>query len=328
MSIPKEDLHWMYEMMYKIRYYETTLEEAYGEGKTPIFNIGAGPVPGEMHLSSGQEPAAVGIGAHLKKEDNVSSPHRPHHFALAKNVDLKRMTAEIFGKETGLSKGKGGHMHIFDPEVHFASSGIVASGVPQAVGTALAAKKRNQNYVTVANIGEGAINQGAFHESLNLASLWNLPLIIVIENNKYGISVEYEDATSVLDNSERARAYGVDAYTVKENNPLEMYRVSKKAVEKARIGGGPAVIEIETYRFLGHFQGDAEGYRPENEVEFLELKDPVKKLSNYILNNNQGSEEELTELENQAESNVDEAFEFARESDLPKPEAALEDVFV
>lgn len=328
MTIPKKDLHWMYEMSYKIRYFEETLEEAYTEGKTPIFNIGAGTIPGEMHLSNGQEPAAVGIGAHLKKEDNVFAPHRLHHFALAKNVNINKMTAEIFGKKTGLSKGKGGHMHIFDPEVNFASSGIIASGMPPAIGTSLAAKMRNQDYVSVINIGEGAANQGAFHESLNLAALWNLPYIVVVENNKWGISVEHSKATSVPDNSYRAGAYGIDGYVVRDNNPLEMYRVSKEAVEKARNGGGPSIIEIETYRFLGHFQGDAEGYRPEDEVDSLKEKDALPSLYNYILNNNYGSEEELKEMEERAKTEVDEAFAFARESDYPEAEDALKDVFV
>src|SRR5690625_5500206 len=190
MAIPNEKLIWMYETMVKIRYYEETMEEVYMEGKAPAFKIGAGTGPGEMHFSKGQEAAAVGICAHLTDEDTVASPHRPHHHAIAKGVDLKRMTAEMFGKETGLSKGKGGHMHLFDPDVKFSCSGIVAAGIPQAVGAALAAKKRGTDAVAVTFIGEGAANAGAFHESLNLAAVWNLPKIVVVEDNKDGISVE------------------------------------------------------------------------------------------------------------------------------------------
>lgn len=328
MTVSKEDVKWMYEMMYKIRYYEDTMEQVYLEGKTPVFNIGAGTVPGEMHLATGQEPAAVGISIHLRKDDIVTSPHRPHHHAIAKGINLKKMTAEIFGKETGLSKGKGGHMHLFDPEVHFSCSGIVGAGIPQAVGAALAAKKKGRDSVAVAYIGEGAANQGAFHEALNLASLWNLPVIVVIENNKYGISVPHDKATSVDRNDVRAAAYGIKGYYVKDNDPIEMYRVSKEAVERARNGEGPSILEIETYRYLGHFQGDAEVYRPENEVEALREKDPIKLLRNDLLEKYDIGEAEVKEIEERAVKEVDEAYAFARESEYPEPEAALEDLFV
>ena len=171
MSIPNDKLKWMYEFMVKARYFEEKMVEVYMEGKTPVFNIGAGPVPGEMHLAAGQEPASI-IMAHLHKDDTVTAPHRPHHHAIAKGVDLKKMAAEIFGKETGLGKGKGGHMHLFDPNVKFSCGGIVAAGIPHAVGAALAAKMTGKDWVAVSFIGEGAANAGAFHESLNLAALW------------------------------------------------------------------------------------------------------------------------------------------------------------
>lgn len=328
MRIPKEKLLWMYEMMAKSRYYEETMEEVYMEGKTPAFNIGAGTVPGEMHLSNGQEPAAVGIGAHLTKEDTVASPHRPHHHAIAKGVDIKKMTAEMFGKETGLGKGKGGHMHLFDPDVKFACSGIVGAGIPQALGAALAAKKRGTDAVAVAFIGEGAANAGSFHESLNLAALWKLPLIVVVEDNQYGISVPKDVATSVASNHLRAPAYGIVGERVEDNDPIEMYKASERAVARARNGEGPTVIEIETYRFLGHFQGDPELYRGENEVPNLRDKDPIVRLKQHLLAEELATESELEELESRVKSIVDEAYQFARESAYPKPEAALEDLFV
>src|SRR5690625_2271375 len=328
MAIPNEKLVWMYETMVKIRYYEETMEEVYMEGKTPAFNIGAGTVPGEMHLANGQEPAAVGICAHLTKEDTITSPHRPHHHAIAKGVDLNRMTAEMFGKETGLSKGKGGHMHLFDPDVKFSCSGIVAAGIPQAVGAALAAKKRGTDAVAVAFIGEGAANAGAFHESLNLAALWNLPVIVVVEDNQYGISVPKEVATAVESNHLRAPAYGIVGEKVNDNDPIEMYKASERAVERARKGDGPTIIEIETYRYLGHFQGDPELYRGEDEVPTLREKDPIPRLKEYILSEGLANEEELGERENRVKKLVDEAYQFARDSAYPKPEAALEDLFV
>lgn len=328
MSIPKDKILWMYEMMVKSRYYEETMEEVYMEGKVPVFNIGAGTVPGEMHLSNGQEPAAVGIIAHLTDDDTVASPHRPHHHAIAKGVDLKRMTAEMFGKKTGLSKGKGGHMHLFDPSVKFACSGIVGAGIPQAAGAALAAKKKGTKDVAVAFIGEGAANSGAFHEALNLASLWKLPLIVVIEDNQYGISVPKDAATAVENNAVRAKAYGIVGEYVKDNDTLEMYRASERAVKRARAGEGPSIIEIETYRYLGHFQGDAEVYREEGEVDRLREKDPIKRLKEYILEEEIADEASLEEIETKVKQQVDEAYEFARESEYPEPEEALEDLFV
>ena len=187
---------WMYETMWVIRNFEDTLAIAYFEGKLPpkiqprlAFDLGAGPIPGEMHLAAGQEAAAVGACAHLKREDSVWGTHRAHHFAIAKGVDLERMAAEIFGKVTGLGRGKGGHMHLFDTTVNFACTGIVGAGIPQAVGAALAYKKLGNGAVALSEFGEGASNQGSFHEALNMAGLWKLPCVFVCQDNNYGISV-------------------------------------------------------------------------------------------------------------------------------------------
>ncbi len=327
-DISKEHLVWMYTKMKMSRYFEERMEKAYMEGKQPVFNIGAGPVPGEMHLSNGQEPAAAGICVHLKKEDTVTAPHRPHHNAIAKEVDLKRMTAEIYGKKTGLGKGKGGHMHLFDPAVKFSCGGIVAAGIPHAVGAALAAKKLGEDWVAVAFIGEGAANAGAFHESLNLAALWKLPFIVVIEDNSWGISVPKSDSTCVPFNDVRAAAYGIKGYLVRDNDPFEMYRVSKEAVERARKGEGPSIIEIETYRFLGHFQGDPELYRDKEEVPTLRAKDPIERVKSHLIKEGMATEKEMDALDANIISEVDEAYEFAINSPLPAPEDALEDMFV
>ena len=193
---------WMYETMWVIRNFEDTLALAYFEGKLPpkiqpklAFDLGAGPIPGEMHLAAGQEAAAVGACAHLKREDSVWGTHRAHHFAIAKGVDLDRMAAEIFGKVTGLGRGKGGHMHLFDPDAHFACTGIVGAGIPQAVGAALAYKKLGNGAVALSEFGEGASNQGSFHEALNMAGLWKLPCVFVCQDNNYGISVNKAAST-------------------------------------------------------------------------------------------------------------------------------------
>jgi acetoin:2,6-dichlorophenolindophenol oxidoreductase subunit alpha len=179
----RDDRLWMYEKMVTSRRFEEAIKLAYLEGKQPLFNMAKGPIPGEMHLSNGQEPCAVGVCAHLRDGDTVTATHRPHHVAIAKGVDLDAMTAEIFGKSTGLSGGRGGHMHIFDARVNFCCSGIIAQGMGPAVGAALAAKLRGSDAVAVSFIGDGAANQGAFHESLNLAAVWKVPAVFVIEDN-------------------------------------------------------------------------------------------------------------------------------------------------
>lgn len=323
----ENDLLWIYRAMKTSRYFEEKMEKAYLEGKQPVFNIGAGSVPGEMHLSNGQEPAAASMIVHLSKNDTVTATHRPHHQAIAKGVDLEKMTAEIFGKKTGLGKGKGGHMHLFDPNVKFSCGGIVGAGIPHAVGAALANKKKGKDWVAVSFIGEGAANSGAFHESLNLAALWNLPFVLVVEDNSWGISVAKKNSTSVKSNDIRAKAYGIKGYMVKDNDPLEMYRVSKEAVERARKGEGPSIIEIETYRFLGHFQGDPELYRNKEEAPTLRGKDPIERLKNHLLSENLATSEEILVLENEVHNKVDKAYEFAIHSEYPEPEEALEDVF-
>lgn len=326
-AVPLEKLEWMYEQMVKIRYYEDQMAEVYMEGKTPVFNIGAGTVPGEMHLATGQEPAAVGICAHLTNEDTVTAPHRPHHHAIAKGVDLKKMTAEIFGKETGLGKGKGGHMHLFDPQVKFSCGGIVGAGIPHAVGAAMTSKMKGKDSVAVAFIGEGAANAGSFHESLNLAAVWNLPLIVVVEDNAYGISVPKKSSTSVESNDMRASAYGIAGAYVKDNDPVAMYKAAEEAVARARHGQGPTIIEIQTYRYLGHFQGDTELYRDEKEVPGLRQLDPITKLKTMLSEVESVSDEDLESIEKRAKQEVDDAYQFARESNYPNPESALEDVF-
>lgn len=322
-----KDLLWIYRAMKTSRYFEERMEKSYLEGKQPIFNIGAGPVPGEMHLSNGQEPAAASMIVHLSKEDTVTATHRPHHQAIAKGVDLNKMTAEIFGKKTGLGKGKGGHMHLFDPTVKFSCGGIVGAGIPHAVGAALANKKKGNDRVAVSFIGEGAANSGAFHESLNLAALWKLPFIVVIEDNSWGISVAKKNSTSVPSNEIRAKAYGIKGYLVKDNDPIEMYRVSKEAVERARKGEGPSIIEIETYRFLGHFQGDPELYRNKEEVPTLRSKDPIVRLKHYLIKEELATTFEIDEIDKKTNNEVDLAYEFAIHSEYPEPVEALEDVF-
>jgi len=326
MAVPDETKLWMYKAMFLSRRFEETIEKIYLEGKTPAFNMANGPIPGEMHLSNGQEPVAVGVCAHLNAEDVVTATHRPHHQAIAKGVDLKRMTAEIFGKATGLSGGRGGHMHLFDPAVNFACSGIIAQGMGPACGAALSRKMQNKPGVAVSFIGEGAVNQGAFHESLNLAAVWNLPVIFVVEDNAWGISVSKKDSTAVARNDVRAAAYDMPGYYIENNDPIAIYDIAGEAIARARAGGGPSLIEIETFRLAGHFMGDAEAYRPEGEKESLGSRDPIPAFR-ALLQSEGVTSTQLDELEASAESEVAEAISFAQDSDYAPVEDALTHVF-
>jgi len=327
MQPSKQTLAWMYEMMVTSRRFENAIEKIYMEGKTPVFNMANGPIPGEMHLSDGQEPVAVGVCAHLNPEDIVTATHRPHHQAIAKGVNLKKMAAEIFGKSTGLSGGRGGHMHIFDPDVNFACSGIIGQGMGPAAGAALSRKIQGKPGVAVSFIGEGAANQGAFHETLNLAAVWKLPMVLVVEDNAWGISVSKEASTAIARNADRAAAYGIPGHYVSGNDPLKIYEVAGEAIARARAGDGPTLIEIETYRLAGHFMGDAEGYRPEGEKDALFEKDPIPAMRETLLDGGSFTADELDTLETKAQKAVDDAISFARESADPQPEDALTAVF-
>jgi pyruvate dehydrogenase E1 component alpha subunit len=330
-----EQLTWMYETMLLIREYEEAMAKVYLEGKLPpqiqkglAFDIASGPVPGEMHLAAGQEPVAVGVCAHLRKEDTVVGTHRPHHFAIAKGVPLDRMTAEIFGKATGLGRGKGGHMHLFDPEHKFSCSGIVGASLPPACGAALAAKKAGKDWVAVAFFGEGAANQGSFHESLNLAALWKLPVVFVCEDNKYAISVDKEHSTAIRSNADRAAAYGIPGRAVTKNDALEVFAAAGDAITRARKGGGPTLIEVKTDRYLGHFQGDAEVYRPKGEVDQLRKGDPIPALGAQLRSRGLLDDAKDTGIREKVRTRVREVYDFARRSPYPEPREALEQVFV
>jgi TPP-dependent pyruvate/acetoin dehydrogenase alpha subunit len=313
--------------MVRARVFEEAMAEVYMEGKTPAFDIAAGPVPGEMHLAAGQEPVSAGVCANLKPGDAVTATHRPHHIALAHGMDMKKMAAEIFGKQTGLCHGKGGHMHLFDPETHFGCSGIVAEGMPTAVGQALAFKKQGKDSVAVAFFGEGAANQGAFHESLNLAALWNLPVIFVCEDNAWAISVPKDAATAIADNSDRAVAYGMPGTLVTDNDVTAVYEAAAAAVERARAGEGPSLIEVKTDRLMGHFQGDAQLYRTTEQIEELEQRDAIQRYEQQLIESEVLDGEGALEIWGQARAEVEEAIEFARSSPYPEPESALSGVF-
>ncbi|WP_298409713.1 dehydrogenase E1 component subunit alpha/beta [Ferroplasma sp.] len=322
-----EDLVTIYSTMIKSRKYEEKLRDIYLSDKKPLFSIAAGKIPGEMHLSAGQEPSAAWMSVLLRDDDFVYGTHRPHHTAISKGVDLNRMTAEIMGKHGGLSKGKGGHMHIFDTKVNFACAGIVGSSFPPALGAALASKLDGKDSIAVAYGGDGSLNQGMFLESLNLASLWKLPVIFVIENNDWAISVETKDSTPLENDAIRAKGFGLPGVHIKDNDPVKMYEAAEKAVKRARSGEGPTLISIDTYRYYGHFEGDPEVYRPKNQVKELLAKDPIKIMGAELIEKGIITKDEDDRINNSAMEEINQAFAFAENSPLPIGDDAMDDVY-
>jgi TPP-dependent pyruvate/acetoin dehydrogenase alpha subunit len=322
----KEELE-MHRQMVRIRIFEETIQKIYMEGKTPAFDIAAGPVPGEMHLAAGQEPVAAGVCIHLRPSDAVTATHRPHHVALAHGMDMKKLAAEIFGKDTGLGHGKGGHMHLFDPITHFGCSGIIGEGIPTAVGHALAFKKQGRDDIAVSFFGEGAANQGAFHESLNLAALWHLGVVFVCEDNAWAISVAKATATAIANNSDRAAAYGIPGVLIPDNDPTAIYEAAGEAVARARARKGPTLIEVKTDRLLGHFEGDPQLYRTKDEMQTLQTRDALKHYEQQLIKAGTLTTESAEKVWKAGRAEVDAAIEFARQSPYPEPESALLHVF-
>lgn len=312
----------LYRTMRLIRTYEESILREYHADKKPSFDIAKGQIPGEMHLSTGQEPVAAGFCAHLRREDAITGPHRPHGWALGKHVDINRMTAEIFGRIDGLSKGRGGHMHLFEKETHFSCSGIIAEGLPTALGIAMAYRHRGNDNVVLAVTGDGAANQGAFHESLNLAALWNLPVVFVIEDNGWGVSVAKAASTSIASNADRAVAYGMPGILVKDNAVDAIYAAAGEAIDRARNGGGPTLVEVETLRLWGHFEGDAQVYRPD--LDRVAASDPIPTYETQLRDALILDDSIVAETTAWAVETVESAIAFAKNSPTPDPATACD----
>jgi pyruvate dehydrogenase E1 component alpha subunit len=278
-----------------------------------------------MHLSAGQEPVAAGVCASLTADDAVTATHRPHHLAIAHGVDLRRMTAEIFGRVDGLGRGRGGHMHLFDPATHFSCSGIVAEGYPPALGQAFAFRRRGTDRVAVAVTGEGAANQGAFHESLNLAATWALPVVFVVEDNDWGISVPRDAATAVASNADRAAACGIPGERVEDNDVEAVHDAARRMVARARAGEGPSLLEVHTLRLWGHLEGDAQGYRPELDQEAEH--DPIPRHEQRLREAGLLDAEQVEQIKREATDRVEDAIAFAKASAVPDPSTATDYVF-
>lgn len=315
----------LYRTMVLCRTFEEAILREYHADKKPAFDIGAGLVPGEMHLSAGQEPVAAGVCAHLTTDDALTATHRPHHVAIAHGVDLRKMAAEIFGREAGLGRGRGGHMHLFDPATHFSCSGIIAEGYPPALGQAFAFKRAGSDRIAAAVTGEGAANQGGFHESLNLAALWRLPVVFVVEDNDWGISVPRDAATAIPSNADRAAAYGIPGERIEDNDVEAVYEAAGRAVARARAGEGPSLIEVHTLRLWGHFEGDAQGYR--DDMDGIESRDPIPRYEKTLREAGLLDDAAVTRIREEAAERVEDAITFAKDSPEPDPATVTSYVF-
>jgi len=283
---------------------------------------------GPLHLYVGEEAVAVGACAALEKGDYITSTHRGHGHCIAMGGDVNRMLAEIVGKETGYCKGKGGSMHIADLDLGIiGANGIVGGGIPIAVGAGIAMQQRAKKNVVVCFFGDGASNTGSFHESVNMASIWTVPVIFLCENNLSGISGCVKDTMNICDISVRAQAYGIPGYTIDGNDVLKVYGLLKEVRESVAAGKGPVLIEATTYRWLGHWQADPCRYRDEAEVDEWKKKCPIDKMKKHLLEARIVTEKQLAEMEENAKREIDESERFAVGSPDPDPEEALEDIY-
>jgi acetoin:2,6-dichlorophenolindophenol oxidoreductase subunit alpha len=311
---------WYYRMLL-IRRFEEVINEKFL----------AGDIPGFVHLYIGEEATGVGVCSALTTSDYITSTHRGHGHTIAKGADVKRCMAELYGRKTGYCKGKGGSMHIADFAIGMlGANGVVGGGFNLAVGAALAIQLRKDDKgVAVCFFGDGASNRGTFHEGLNMASVWKLPVIFVCENNQWASTTPLHEATAVTDIAVRSTAYAMPSEIVDGNDVFAVYEAAVTAVERARRGEGPTLIECKTYRVKGHFVGDPEQYRTREEVMAqMESNDPLNKFLERVLKEELLSEEQLKDIENQVTIAIEEAVKFAEESPFPEPEEAFEDLYV
>jgi len=319
MTYSKDFLLNLYKTMVKIRNFEIMAEKLFLEGELPGF----------IHLYIGEESIATGIIANLRKDDFITSTHRGHGHMIAKGADINRMAAELYGRTTGYCKGKGGSMHIADFSIGvLGANGVVGGGLPIAVGAGLGVKMKKTDQVVVAFFGDGASNTGAFHESLNFASVYKLPIIFVVENNQFASTVRTKDTTSVENISDRAVGYGIPGITINGNDVITVYETAKKMIKRARERGGPSMLEVKTYRIKGHFVGDPELYRDKKEVEEFWLNEPIKRFEKKLVELKMLNEIEKKKIWENSEKEIKEAVKFAKESPIPSGEDALTDLFV
>jgi len=314
----KEELLEMYHQMVLIRAFEEKAAEMYTKGK----------IGGFLHLYSGQEAVGVGFISVLREDDYVVGAYREHGQCIAKGTDPKYVMAELFGKATGVSKGKGGSMHMFNVKKGFLGGhGIVGGGMPLAAGVGLAIKYRKTDQVCVCFFGDGAVNEGAFHEALNVVALWSLPVIYVLENNMYAMGTAVYRASSIPDLIRRASCYDIEREQVDGMDVLAVREVAERAVRKAREDKEPRFVEAITYRFRGHSVADPATYRTKEEVEEWRKRDPILRMENYLKDNRMVTDDDIEATRAEVDARIQEAVDFAESSPFPAPDALYEDVY-
>ena len=317
MRLNKEKLELMLSRMYEIRFFEEKVAYFFSRGM----------IHGTTHLYVGEEATAVGVISALKDDDWISSTHRGHGHTIAKGIDLNRMMAELFGRESGCCKGKGGSMHIADlTRGNLGANGIVGGGIPIATGAGITAKLKGMDRIVVSFFGDGAINEGSFHESVNLAAVWNLPVLYVCEDNQYGMSMSRHKSIKIQDLADRAVAYGIPGKTIDGNDVLEVYEATSEYIEHVKTKG-PALLVCNTYRYLGHSKSDANKYRTKEEINEWRKKDPILRLRTQMAESGLFSEKELKNIEDSARQRLEEAVEFAQNSPEPPLESLSDDVY-
>ncbi len=317
MPLSSERVEEAYRLMHVIRKFEETIRQLYTEGR----------IRGSFHPCVGQEATAVGACLALQREDTISCTYRGHGHAIAKGLSVRAAMAEMLGKRTGCSKGKGGSMHFTDPAVGLlGANAIVAAGIPHAAGAALAAQMQKSGRVALAFFGDGAVNQGVFHETMNLIAVWKLPIILVCENNLYAEMTPAHETTSDVETWRRAASYGITAHRANGNDVETMYAAVEEAVARARDGQGATYLEAMTYRLWGHMMGDPEVYRSKDEVSLAWQNEPIAQLGRRMLQCGYSSAD-LARSESEAEGIVGDALRFGEESPDPMPDEALTDIF-
>lgn len=318
LGLSKSDLVEMYETMVEIRHFEEMATQLYGLGK----------VHGTMHLSIGQEAVAVGTGLALQSQDYLINHHRGHGHFIASGADVNKMMAEFLGKDTGFCHGHGGSMHIADVSANnLGAQGIVGAQMGIAAGVGIAIKIKKTDQVALVIFGDGAANRGIFHESLNMASIWDLPIVYLCENNHYGMSAEVERVSGKVPFKDRAKGFGVPGYFVDGNDALAVYEYLKNAFDHAREGKGPVFLEVETYRHLGHSKSDRNLYRSKEEIDNWKKIGPIRRFQSMLLKENIIAENQIEEIDKKMAKVIEDAVEFAENSPEPKIEDLTEYVY-
>lgn len=284
-------------------------------------------IHGTTHLYIGEEAVATGVCSALEKDDQILSTHRGHGHCISKGIDLNRMMAELLGKSTGYCKGKGGSMHIADLDAgNLGANGVVGGGQPLAVGAGLTTKMKGLDRIIVCFFGDGASNEGSFHEALNLASVWKLPILFVCEDNKYGMSVPKSASMNIDDITARAASYGMDSVRVDGMNVVDVYETTKKLRDRVK-NDGPVLMVADTYRYMGHSKSDANVYRTKEEIESWKEKDAIQAFEKYLEENGILTHEEISEIEDRTRQMIEDAVQFAEESPYPSIEDIESDVY-